>query len=105
MSTKLVAILAAILIVAGGGFYVMSQKDGASQGVAVQEPASSNTASPNATGAAQASGSIDDFTSSIDADLKASAGAIGTLDAGIDTSVSNVQTTGASSNLYDPAGI
>lgn len=106
MSTKTLMVLVAIIALAAGGYYLMTgSKNGAAipEAPTTQLPAAQPvTTTDTARGVAPATDSIDDFSAAIDADLQAATAAVGALDADVDASVSNVQTSGANSNLYDP---
>jgi hypothetical protein len=99
MSAKTVGVVVALVVLAGGGYYLFAMNGAASV------PGLSNIMSSDEGESAPIpaqSGSVDDFSAAIDAELKATNSAIGAMDADTDASVSAIQTTGDSSQLYDP---
>ena len=97
-TTKVLGVMVAILILAGGAYLLLS---GTSR-VGDLKDVSTNMEGGDA-GLPAATDSIDDFSAAVDADLSATASAISAFDASQEAQVQTVVTSG--NNLYDPENL
>lgn len=110
MGTKLIGIVVAVLVIAGGVYYVLSGQPTAETALDDLKAMTDSLATDGTqgdTGAAQdvpaATDSVDDFEAALNADLDASLSAIDTLDTDVDASVDAVVNSG--NDVYDPNNI
>lgn len=96
---KTLIALAAVVIVAGGAYYMLS---GAPAPTAME---ADTTAVAGTTEIPAATDSVDDFATAMEADLAATAAALNAFDADVTASLSEVEALADSSQLYDPENI
>lgn len=105
MSGKWLGAVLVLIAIAGGVYYMSMDGDmdlSALPGVPGSQSAGDRT---GGTPVPSQSGSVDDFTASIDSEIRATSAGIDAMDAQTDASVSDIQSTGDSSRLYDPNNI
>jgi hypothetical protein len=102
MSGKTIGIVLVLLVLVGGGYYFVSMKGGANIPALSGMNDSQDAVSGGTAAVPAQSGSVEDFSASIDSELQATAAGMKDMDAQTDASVSGIQLTGDSSRLYDP---
>jgi hypothetical protein len=96
-ATKVVVALVVILVIAAGAYFML-------QGTSTMVGPGSGSAMNNGS-IPEATGSVDDFATAMEAELSASAAAIKAFDTSVDASVSSVTSAADTSTLYDPSNI
>ncbi len=96
---KTLIAIVAVVIVAAGAYYMLAGTS--------QAPTATDTSTETALGDTlpAATDSVDDFAAAMRADADATAAALQAFDAELSDTVTNVQTAGDATNLYDPENI